>query len=57
MDLKGVGRSVKSYEVLIDDYEIRKILNFSGDSYDLTVRKDQLDEKDIEALKKIITEL
>ena len=57
LDLKGVGRSVKSYEVLIDDYVIRKILNFSGNSYDLTVRKDQLDEKDIEALKKIIAEL
>ena len=57
LELKGVGRKVKSYEVVIDDYEVRKILNFSGDSYDLTVRKDQLGEKDIDALKKIISEL
>ena len=48
---------MKSYEVVIDDYEVRKILNFSGESYDLTVRKDQLEQKDIDALKKIIDDL
>ena len=57
LDLKGVGRSIKSFEVMIDDYEVRKILSFTGDSYDLKIRKDQIRPEDIEALTKIIADL